>query len=173
MQYIANTKDAQLGHITTKDKVVYQLGELYKNKYFVSYFNITSTEEGRILHKMFEHQILCKAITLNFDDYGRYPVKSINEGYFSYENLEFLSEICDGYRNEPSIAIVSNDYPLGFYAIDSYKNLIIGKFIIPKNTLYYKNSYGLIVSNTFLFTGTYYEPIINCNLIKIKENYVL
>lgn len=172
MQYIANTKDAQLGHIAIKDIVVYQVGELCKNKYFASLFNIIKTENP-IKHKIFKSKVLCESIPLNFSIHERYPVKSINEGYFSYENLEFLNEVCVGYKNEPSIAILSNDHPLGFYPIDGRKKLIIGKFIIPKNTLYYKNSDGLIVSNTFLFTGTYYEPIINCNSIEIKENYVL
>lgn len=173
MYYIANTTEAQLKHIATEDMIVYQVGELYKNKYFLSCFNTIYTENGSLGHKQFIPRILCKSITLNFDENGRYPVKSINKGYFSFEKIEFLKKISVGYNNEPSIAIVSNDYPLGFYAIDTYKNLIIGKFLIPKDTLYYKNSTGLIVSKTLLFTGTYYEPIINGNLIETKEAYML
>ena len=127
MYYIANTTEAQLKHIATKDMIVYQVGELYKNKYFLSCFNTIYTEDGSLGRKQFIPHILCKSITLNFDGNGKYPVK----------------------------------------------NLIIGKFLMPKDTLYYKNSIGLIVSNTLLFTGTYYEPIINGNLIETKEAYVL
>ena len=173
MYYIANTAEAQLKHIATEDMIVYQVGELYKNKCFLSCFNTIYTENGNLGRKQFIPRILCKSITLNFDGNGRYPVKSINKGYFSFEKIEFLKKISVGYNNEHSIAIVSNDYPLGFYTINTYKNLIIGKFLMPKDTLYYKNSIGLIVSNTLLFTGTYYEPIINGNLIETKEAYVL
>ena len=67
MYYIANTAEAQLKHITTEDMIVYQVGELYKNKYFLSCFNTIYTENGSLGRKQFIPHILCKSIALNFE----------------------------------------------------------------------------------------------------------
>lgn len=78
------------------------------------------------------------------------PCMLIREGYHSYMNIKYVK------NKENNITLSTaglTSIPVALHLKDCY----LAKFIIPKDSLYYKNVYNEVVSNSIRYTGEYYK----------------
>lgn len=145
MCYNAYTNQCSKKRVAKKDMKVFKVGRLHSNHFISYYQNYTYEAEVeqpkiRLLYNAVSKTIIC--------------------GYYSYKYAEF--KIWEHTFLRPYIINI---------CIDTYKNItkyscsftepiIIGKFIIPKGSVYYQNIYNEIVSEQIKFTGIIYIP--NC-----------
>lgn len=115
----------------------------HKASYDILVFKICKLKENNVMAKY--HDFLYKPKTLNkqitLKPHVHYDHLVIHSGYHSYKNLVKVST-CWYECNNISILAGSNE--------------IIAEFIIPKDTLYYENFRGELVSENIIFTGKYY-----------------
>ena len=146
---------------TAKDITVYKIGDIKEDKFIPYYHN-----DFYYLINKFNDEIKLKIE--EFDD-----KIIIGDGYHSY------SKDCYIYQDSDNDGIcICNDKNESF---DTYISIIranfIGKFIIPKGSVYYENEDGEIVSSQLVWTGESF-PIINLpksnsDIFFNKLNYVL
>lgn len=77
------------------------------------------------------------------------PCMLIREGYHSYTSINYTKE-------------KDNTVSLKFYVpvsipFSDTSKYYLAKFIIPKGSLYYKNIFNEVVSNSIRYTGEYYK----------------
>lgn len=146
---------------TAKDITVYKIGDIKDNK-FIPYYHYDfyylsnkSNDEVKLKLEEIDDKII------------------IGDGYHSYSKDCYIYKVSD---NEG--IYIYNDKNESF---DTYISIIrakfIGKFIIPKGSVYYENEDGEIVSSQIIWTGESF-PIINLpksnsDIIFNKLNYVL
>lgn len=78
----------------------------------------------------------------------------VEDGYHSYKSCKWGTR-CISIWNIPAIV---EDRIVTYYNLS---NIVIAEFIIPKNTVYYQNNNGEIVSEQIMFTGIIHKPIIH------------
>lgn len=76
----------------------------------------------------------------------------INEGYHSYINVKYAK------NKENNIQLLTAGL-LSFPLTHCLKGNYLAKFIIPKDSLYYKNIFDEVVSNSIRYTGEHYKLI--------------
>lgn len=143
MCYKAYTNQCAKKRIAKKDLIVFKVGRLNSNN-FVPYY-----------HEFYRYKIGVKQpkVELLYNPESR----SIDRGYHSYKYAEFK-------RWEPALLPSAVDVLIDLYASPAIFNclktkpVIIGKFIIPKGSAYYKNRCNEIVSEQIKFTGIIYVP---------------
>jgi hypothetical protein len=139
-----------------KDIVVYKMGFI-KNNIFTSYYR-----DGFQYNKNNSNLPIIKIQVINTN-----CIYSIEKGYHCY------SKYCQINLNKQYF----NIYSISGVKIDYYFYADIGKFIIPKGTIYYENKDGEIVSEKLIFVkkipfiefkkyGYYRFKELDCNIIK-------
>jgi hypothetical protein len=147
--------------VSEDDKIVYKVGHFRKEGKFDSYYERFSYILNKECEKV--NIIMQKEIGDNF---------SVSAGYHSYSSDSFLRIIrSDKFEDE---FIVRGNNGTTICNGNYFGNCFIGKFVIPKGTKYYENSYGEIVSECIKYVGiiddsgkmddssfhrfTYYDP---------------
>ena len=126
-------KPEKYHRIAHEDIIIYKFGQVKKNKFYPCTY-------GNFIYKP---NIATKKIKLRIRDNWYNHLYSIYDGYHCYNNKTIFS-----------ISFNVNDiskYGSGFCHI--------GEFIIPKETEFYENEYGEIVSSQLVWTGKYYHTI--------------
>lgn len=111
---------------------------------------------SRIQHYLYSRLIVTNKVDLTFSDECGLPY--IAEGYHSYRNCKWHTS-----SNKFSITAIVNDSCIPY---EIHTNAVIAEFIIPKNTVYYENTNGEIVSEQIMFTGIIHKPIMHNNIIE-------
>lgn len=78
------------------------------------------------------------------------PCMLIREGYHSYINIKYV-------KNKENNIILLTAGLIRFPMTHQLDGSYLAKFIIPKGSLYYKNIFDEVVSNSIKYTGEYYE----------------
>lgn len=143
MCYKAFTNQCAKKHIAKKDLAVFKVGRLDNNNFVPHY------------HEFYRYKIGVKQpkIELLYNP----ETRSINCGYHSYKYAGFKIWEPAILSSRINILIDLYVYPV-IYSCLKTKPVIIGKFIIPKGSAYYKNRYNEIVSEQIKFTGIIYVP---------------
>lgn len=143
MCYKAYTNQCAKKHIAKKDLVVFKVGRLDNNN-FVPYY-----------HEFYRYKIGVKQPKIEL--LYNLGTRSIDCGYHSYKYAVF--KIWEPAILSSRINILIDLYVRpAIYNCLKTKPAIIGKFIIPKGSAYYKNIYNEIVSEQIKFTGIIYVP---------------
>ena len=143
MCYRAYTEKARTRRIAGKDIKVYKICNFHENK-ISSYYK----------HYLYTPLVITSKI--NITVLKEYTLPYIMSGYHSFTNCHWHRRL-DSMR---AVLAIVNDSNLCF---KETTNAVIAEFIIPKNTAYYENSNGEIVSEQIMFTGTIHKPIIYDN----------
>ena len=78
------------------------------------------------------------------------PCMLIREGYHSYMNIKYV-------KNKENNIILLTAGLIHFPMMRQLNGSYLAKFIIPKGSLYYKNTFDEVVSNSIKYTGEYYK----------------
>ena len=144
--------------VAEKDIEVYKIG-CWKNKGFSPYYCDTF---------IYKPNIPNKEIKLVMNNRACLNIFYIDEGYHSYsgecfvelfnKDVNFVGVFSIGsILKKPKVKKKNIIYFDKIYFIHEHidDSFIIGKFIIPKGTEYYKNEVGEIVSSNIIWTGEY------------------
>ena len=157
MCFKAYTEQARTKHTADKDIRVYKICTLEDNQLY-----------SRI--KRFKYELLKVNAKIDIKFKQHYGLYYVSEGYHSYVTCRWYPKVLTYYK-VLGVIIGDNDLTLGKA---SFQDLVIAEFIIPKNTTYYKNNNGEIVSEQIIFTGIVHKPIIykdgNVESAKINLN---
>ena len=128
------TKESKL-LIAKRDIIVYKVGSFADEVRFYSYFMTT------YMYSRNDSMREC----VDFDR------NSINRGLHS---LLSLQGICDLRTKDMLFFSNGNLYPFIITNV-LYTHVYVGKFIIPKGSIYVVNYYNEVVSNTLIYTGKF------------------
>lgn len=157
MCYQAYTEQVRIKHVADKDIRVYKICTLEGNQLY-----------SRI--KRFRYELLKVNVKIDIKFEQQYGLYYVSEGYHSFVTCRWYPRLLT-YCKILGVIIGDNYLTLGKA---SFQDLVIAEFIIPKNTTYYKNNNGEIVSEQIIFTGIVHKPIIykdgNVESAKINLN---
>ena len=140
MCYNAFTKKAKTKQVADKDIKVYKIC-VNTDHLVISYFQkyvyvpLEITQEINI--------IFVEEFGLNY----------VVDGYHSYKSCKWYPQLS---KYKKLVAVIEDTYK----TYDYKSPVVIAEFIIPKETIYYENTNGEIVSNQIMFTGIIHKPVI-------------